>query len=138
MSERKPPELSWESFSEQKIRAAQESGEFENLPGLGKPLRDLDGPPEDDWWLREKLRREEISVLPPALEIQRIAEQTMQALVNLRTESEVRRELTALNEKIREVHYHAWWGPPNRTMPVDIDQAVTDWKRQRAARNSQR
>jgi len=42
MTERKPPGVSWESWFEEQIRQAQEEGAFENLPGAGKPLPDLE------------------------------------------------------------------------------------------------
>jgi len=42
MTERKPPGVSWESWFEEQIRQAQEGGAFENLPGAGKPLPDLE------------------------------------------------------------------------------------------------
>ena len=38
---RKPPGASWESWIEQQIRAGMERGEFENLPGSGKPLEGI-------------------------------------------------------------------------------------------------
>lgn len=134
MSKRKPQDTNWESFAEHQIRAAQESGQFDNLPGFGQPLSGIDGPPDQDWWLREKLRREEISALPPALEIQRDVERTLQGLAQLTSEIDVRRELQLLNEKIREAHYNSLRGPPNRTMPVDVETMVAEWKRQRAAK----
>jgi hypothetical protein len=37
---------------EQAIRDAIERGEFENLPGAGKPLPDADKPYDPDWWAR--------------------------------------------------------------------------------------
>ena len=37
---------------EQAIRDAIARGEFENLPGAGKPLPDADKPYDPDWWAR--------------------------------------------------------------------------------------
>jgi DnaJ family protein C protein 28 len=42
---RKPARLAWFSYVEEQIRAAQERGAFDNLPGSGRPL-DLD---ENPW-----------------------------------------------------------------------------------------
>jgi hypothetical protein len=42
--------MSFEKIAEQKIREAMEQGEFDDLPGAGKPLKDLDSyfaTPED-------------------------------------------------------------------------------------------
>ncbi|NUQ39034.1 MAG: DUF1992 domain-containing protein [Caldilineales bacterium] len=41
---RKPRNQTWENWVEEKIRAAMEQGEFDNLPGKGKPLRDPRNP----------------------------------------------------------------------------------------------
>lgn len=48
--------------SENKILAAIEAGEFDNLPGFGKPSALCDEPYDPHWWLRRKLRREHLSV----------------------------------------------------------------------------
>src|SRR5262249_62272694 len=49
MTERKPPGTSWETWIEAQIRVAMEQGAFDNLPGAGKPLPNLDQDP--DWWV---------------------------------------------------------------------------------------
>jgi hypothetical protein len=43
-----------------KIRAAIEAGEFDNLPGLGQPAAIFDEPYDPHWWIRRKLKREEL------------------------------------------------------------------------------
>ena len=46
--------------SENKIKEAIRAGEFENLEGFGKPLP-LDSEPYDPhWWIRRKMKREQI------------------------------------------------------------------------------
>jgi hypothetical protein len=62
MTERKPPAVSWESFVERQIREAQEAGEFDSLPGFGKPIPDIDEPYDENWWLKKKARQEKISL----------------------------------------------------------------------------
>ena len=57
--------LDWESYAEALIRAAQEEGEFENLPGFGQPIPGIDEPHDDNWWVREKLKREGLKAPPP-------------------------------------------------------------------------
>jgi hypothetical protein len=44
--------------AENKIRAAIEAGEFDNLPGFGKRSAICDEPYDPHWWIRRKLRRE--------------------------------------------------------------------------------
>ena len=46
--------------AENKIRAAIEAGEFDNLPGLGQPAAIFDEPYDPHWWIRRKLKREEL------------------------------------------------------------------------------
>lgn len=46
---------------EDKIRAAIEAGDFDNLPGLGKPSPVCDEPYDPNWWIRRKLLREELA-----------------------------------------------------------------------------
>lgn len=47
-----------------KIRAAIEAGEFENLPDFGKPSAIIDEPYDPWWWIRRKLQRESLAPSP--------------------------------------------------------------------------
>lgn len=131
MTDQKPPEMSWEAFIERRIEDAIEDGEFENLPGFGKPIPDIDEPYDETKWLRKKLEQERLSVLPPALEIRRDVEKTLDMVMQLRDERAVRRQLKLLNERIRAANFAAVWGPPSTTMPVDIDEVVERWASRR-------
>ena len=57
---------------EARIQEAIARGEFENLPGLGKPIPDLDEPCDEPWGVRPWMQREnldlarEMEALPPA------------------------------------------------------------------------
>ena len=51
--------------AENKIREAIEQGKFDNLPGAGKPIADLDEPFDEFWWLRRWFRRERLSEIEP-------------------------------------------------------------------------
>ena len=37
-----------------------EAGEFENLPGLAKPIPDIDEPYDPNWWVKQWFRREKL------------------------------------------------------------------------------
>src|SRR6188474_764238 len=100
MSDKRKP-VNWTSVAEDQIRQAQAAGEFENLSGFGQPIPGIDEPYDENWWVKEKLRREQISALPPALEIARDKERTLAAMTKLTSETEIRHELAALNERIR-------------------------------------
>jgi hypothetical protein len=45
---------SWyESHIDRKIREAQEQGQFDNLPGAGRPLSDHGREYDEDWWVKD-------------------------------------------------------------------------------------
>ena len=118
----------WDALTEQRIREAQEAGEFDRLPGFGKPIPGLDEPHDENWWVKRKLEREQISALPPALEIRRDKEKTLSSLAAIGNEFEARQTLLDLNERIRKAHFSAVWGPPADTLPVDVEAEVDRWR----------
>jgi hypothetical protein len=48
-------------IAENKIRAAIEAGEFDHLPDFGQPSAIIDEPYDPHWWIRRKLRREQMT-----------------------------------------------------------------------------
>lgn len=50
--------------AENKILAAIEAGEFDNLPGMGKPSPLIDEPYDPHWWIRRVLRAEQLPASP--------------------------------------------------------------------------
>jgi len=54
--------------AENKIRAAIDAGEFDDLPGLGKPAAICDEPYDPYWWIRRKLQREELIICTDTME----------------------------------------------------------------------
>lgn len=132
-SPRKPPGLAWESFVERRIREALAAGAFDNLTGCGQPIPGIDDPLDDDWWIKQKLRDEGVNVLPPILAARLDRERTLESLAALTAEVEVRRVLTALNERLRTAQLSAAAGPVDGVAPVDIDATIKDWQSQRRA-----
>ncbi|MER5974733.1 DUF1992 domain-containing protein [Streptomyces sp. NPDC002055] len=128
MTERKPPGVSFESWTDRQIREAADRGDFADLPGFGKPLPGLDRPYDDMWWVKEKMRRENLSYLPPALALRKEAEDALEAASRARTEAEVRRILDEVNEKIREALRRPPAGPPLNLTPFDVDDVVRTWQ----------
>jgi len=64
------------SLVDRRIREAQERGEFDNLPGAGKPL-DLSDADDPEWWIKRYTRREQIdpsALMPPTLALRREAD----------------------------------------------------------------
>jgi Domain of unknown function (DUF1992) len=133
MTQRKPPGTSWESWIEAQIRVAMEEGAFDNLPGAGKPLPNLDQEYDPLWWVKQLVQREQIAILPPSLELLRKVETELAAIEKLRDEVTVRRRVAALNVEIGKVNATAVEGPPSRLGTLDVDQVVAKWRRTRSA-----
>jgi hypothetical protein len=51
-----------ESLVERKIREAMERGDFDDLPGAGKPIPDLHRPEDELTWVRKWMQREGIDL----------------------------------------------------------------------------
>jgi hypothetical protein len=49
-------------IADNKIRAAIQAGEFDNLSGYGKPIESMDEPYDPHWWIRQKLKREQLRI----------------------------------------------------------------------------
>lgn len=118
----------WESAVEQQIRVGMERGEFDALPGKGKPIEGLADDHDEDWWLKAKLRAERLSYLPPTLRIRKELEEAREAAMKASKESVVVRIFTEINEKIRDVNRRGAEGPPSTVMPVDIDAELDKWR----------
>jgi hypothetical protein len=128
MTERKPEGMTWESWVERKIREAQEEGEFDNLPGMGKPIPDLGKPLDELWWVKDKLKREQLSHTPPTLALRKEVEEARAAIDRAGSEAEVRRIVAAINERIVKVNKTGGSGPPSDFVPLDADTVVARWR----------
>jgi len=133
MTERKPPGTSWETWIEARMRVAMEKGAFDNLPGAGKPLPNLGQEYDPLWWVKQLVQREQISMLPPSLELLRKVEKELATIEKLYDEATVRRRVAALNVEIAKVNATVVEGPPTRLGTLDVDQVVARWRRTRSA-----
>lgn len=133
MTQKKPQDVRPQDFAEELIQQAYANGDFNHLPGIGQPIADIDEPYEEDWWIKQKLRREKISVLPPSLEILRDVEQTLAGALKLGSEQAVRQEIESLNDRIREANFRSVWGPPSTQLPVEVDAFVARWRAHRSS-----
>jgi hypothetical protein len=135
MTERKPPGISFTSWIDQQIGEAQERGEFDNLPGAGKPLPRRSGADDGLTWVRELLRREGLptdELLPTPLKLRKQSERLAESVQELSSEQEVRDVVAELNRQIVE------WrriphGPPIFVRLIDADAMVSRWHDRRAA-----
>jgi hypothetical protein len=118
------------------IRQAQERGEFDNLPGAGKPIEGLGGEHDPDWWLKKLVERERIAVLPPSIALRKEDAELDDRLDRINVEKEVRREVEDFNERVIRARYSLSAGPPLITMPRDVEATVAAWNDRRAARRA--
>ncbi|MEU6812190.1 DUF1992 domain-containing protein [Streptomyces sp. NPDC046831] len=131
MTERKPPGVPFESFVDKQIRDAQARGEFDRLPGAGRPLPD-ESAYDELWWVKRKMAREGMSVLPPTLALRKEAEDALTAAYAAPSEQAVRKIITEINSKILDMMLKPPPGPPLGLKRYDVEQVVTDWHNRRA------
>ncbi|WP_329621812.1 DUF1992 domain-containing protein [Streptomyces sp. NBC_01255] len=132
MTERKPPGVSFESFVDKQIREASERGEFRSLPGFGKPLPDDSAPYDELWWVKQKMHREGMAVLPPALQLRKDAEDATAAVAAAVSERQVRRIVGEINTKIAEALARPPAGPPLNLTLFDVEETVARWRAERS------
>jgi len=119
------------------VRQAMERGEFDDLPGAGKPITDLGEHHDPNWWLKKLVERENIAVLPPSLALRKEDAELDDTLDRLNVEAEVRRHVKDFNERVVAARYRLPEGPPLVTMPRDVDETVTAWRERRTARHAE-
>jgi hypothetical protein len=123
--------MSFPDWVEAQVRAAEDEGAFDNLPGKGKPIPGLGRPRDDMTWIANKLRSENVDigdVLPPALALAREVERLPQRLQRVSSEARVRELVADLNDRIRRAHLAPQVGPPVRVSRLDVDDVVARWR----------
>ena len=125
----------YESSIDRQLREATERGEFDNLPGTGKPFSDAGREYDEDWWVKDWLRREggTSGVLPATLRLRREAEDLPQLADRRSTEDAVRRLVAEVNERIGKARVGLLDGPPVVLPPFDPEEVVRSWRRRRPA-----
>ena len=104
-------------------------GEFDGLPGTGKPIPGRGRADDDLWWVRGYLRREGLTtdeMLPASLRLRKEIERLPSTTAALRTEAAVREAVADLNRRIA-----AWLRiptPPHVALAsVDAERVVREW-----------
>lgn len=121
--------MQFESWIDRQIREAMERGEFDNLPGAGKPI-ELD--PSDDWWIKAKIKREGLdATLPGPLALRREVEAIQATLADVRHESDAREICEDLNQRIRDHYARGMTEPRIVVRLLDVEKELQEWKRRR-------
>ncbi len=125
------------AYVETSIQQAIRRGEFDDLPGAGKPLPDLGGSHDPDWWIRRKIETEKLSGLgPPALTLRVEHAELADRLDALSREGDVREALEDFNRRVIEARRQLLGGPPVVTPTVDVDAELAAWATRRRAREA--
>ncbi|OUS97350.1 DUF1992 domain-containing protein [Rhodococcus sp. NCIMB 12038] len=115
------------------IRKAIERGDFDDLPGSGKPL-DLSDAHDPDWWLKRFMKREGLAFLPPSIQLRKDDAALDEQLDQLPNEKAVRHEIAQFNERVMHARYQLPSGPPLITVPHDTEATVAAWADRKAVR----
>lgn len=117
------------------VRRAMERGDFDDLPGAGKPIKGLGGTHDPDWWVKGLIEREQITgVLPPALALRKEDAELEGVLDRETTEEGLRRVVADFNRRIVEARRQLTGGPPVITPTRDEDAEVVAWRARRSER----
>ncbi|NLW99280.1 MAG: DUF1992 domain-containing protein [Actinomycetales bacterium] len=131
----------YETPADRAIREAMERGEFDDLPGSGKPLPPLGDPNDPLWWVRGLADREQLDftgALPPAIALRKEAAGFPESLLDLRSEESVRTVLEDFNTRVRRDRLRLPEpGLPQVLAPtVDVEALVAKWRDLKAAEAS--
>ncbi|WP_020501998.1 DUF1992 domain-containing protein [Sciscionella marina] len=132
MTEKKPRDMPFESWVDKQVREASERGQFDDLPGYGKPLPGAGERYDELWWVKDKIRRENITHLPGPFAIRKAAEDAHRAALEAKTERGAREIVETINDRIREELRRPNDGPPLGVRPFDIDAVLAEWRRSHA------
>ncbi|MDN3309367.1 DUF1992 domain-containing protein [Microbacterium oryzae] len=123
------------AYVEMVIQQAMRRGEFDDLPGAGRPLEGLGESHDPDWWIRRKIEREGLTGLgPPALQLRSEHAGLAQTLDTMSREQDVREHLDDFNRRVKLARMQLLGGPPVVTPLVDIDAEVAGWAARREER----
>lgn len=117
------------------IQQAMRRGDFDDLPGAGKPIPGLGESHDPDWWIRRKIEREQLTGLgPPALRLRVENVELEHRLDELAREDDVREALEDFNRRVIEARRQLQGGPPVVTPTRDVEAEVAAWRERRDAR----
>jgi hypothetical protein len=125
------------AVAENAIQQAIRRGDFDDLPGAGKPLEGLSDRHDPDWWIRRKIQTEQLTGLgPPALLLRTEHAEFAERVDALAREDAVREYVEDFNRRVIEARRQLLGGPPVVTPTHDVEAEVTAWRERRAARSA--
>ncbi|HYP46635.1 MAG TPA: DUF1992 domain-containing protein [Propionibacteriaceae bacterium] len=122
----------YESWVDRQIREARERGEFDNLPGAGKPIPNVKRR-DENWWVKGLMEREDLKpLLPTTLSLRKEAEDIVDRVAGERSEEAVREIVADLNERILDSRRRRVDGPSIWVHTVSVDRVVQQWRERRS------
>lgn len=124
------------AYVETAIDQAIRRGEFDDLPGAGKPLTGLGGTHDPDWWIRRKIEREQLTGLGPPAVTLRVEDAALEGKLDaIHHEDRVRETLEDFNRRVIEARRQLLGGPPVVTPLRDVEAELDAWRARRHARH---
>jgi len=125
------PELK-RTLVEKRIQEAMDRGEFDNLPGAGKPLH-IEEPPvknEDLWWALKILKQ--ANFVPDEVRWRKQIEKLRAKMMHVGSEDELRRIVRQINEYIIKLNTMGTNRIPTRLAPFDEKRCLAKFRARRS------
>ena len=101
-----------------------ERGEFDRLPGMGRPIPGIDGDDQPDWWARKKIEHER--ALHAAVDAAAAVQRAMTAVWALEDIAEVTDEVNRLNRLLESAC--AEIPESQRPERLDLGVILEEWR----------
>ncbi len=122
----------WVDFQ---VKQAMRRGDFDDLPGAGKPIRGLSGTHDPEWWVKSLIEREQLTGIgPPALALRKEDAELEARIDRESTEQGVRDVVEDFNRRVVEARRQLLGGPPVITPTRDVHHEIAAWRSRRAQR----
>lgn len=124
------------SWVDLEIEQAERRGDFANLPGAGKPLKNVEKS-DPDWWVKQMIEREKLDLsaaMPTVMALRQERRSYPESLVGVSDEVAVRERLEDYNARVLEDRRRPVVGPnsPAVAPRVDVEEMVDRWRELRA------
>ena len=125
-----------ETWIDRQIREASERVDFDNLPGTGKPLPNLDRPFTAERWAVDWVQREGgdlRGLLPPLLALRRERTELLAGLAQVPSEALLREAVADFNRRLLDTYRRPMDGPLVAVGVLEVEETVAAWHRLRPA-----